>query len=99
MSDNIHKNINKKGRLSIFDYAIEIIGWLQIVASPLIVGLVVGGIVYFLIGNSIGLILGILIVLLILFIGIKVANKVWNKKGTINFMSRINASPELDNSE
>ena len=42
----------------------EMLGWLQIVASPLIVGLVIGGVVYFTKGDPAGLIIGIRALLL-----------------------------------
>lgn len=72
---------------------------MQIVASPLIGGFIVGGLVYLWIGNSTGLVIGICIAVVALVIGIALANKVWRKRGTINLMSRVNASPELDHLE
>lgn len=34
-----------------------------------------------------------------LVIGIIWATRIWKKSGTLNFMSRINASPELDHKD
>ena len=45
------------------------------------------------------LIIGIGITLIGLVAGIIFATKIWKKKGTINFISRVSASPELDNIE
>lgn len=77
----------------------ELIGWFQIVLSPLLIGLLVGAIIYFNKQDTIGLIIGIGITALGLIVGIIFATRVWKKKGTVNFMSRISASPELDNLE
>ena len=99
MPEFINKDNSKKEKLSLFDYVMESIGWIQIAASPLLFGIIVGGILYLLIGNTIGLIIGILVAAIGLIIGILLANKIWKKKGTINFMSRVNASSELDNLE
>src|SRR5215212_11677066 len=85
--------------LSFFDYLTESIAWLQIVVSLLLSGIIVGGVVYLLIGNTIGFLIGILIAAVGLITGIVLANKIWKKKGTVHFMSRVNASPELDNLE
>ena len=99
MPELINKDSNQKDKLNSFDYLGESIGWIQIVASPLLVGIIVGGIVYLLIGNTAGVILGIVVAIIGLIIGIVLANKIWKKKGTIHFISRVNASPELDNLE
>src|SRR5688572_3035755 len=55
--NNMHKNEKKKDNSSFFEYAFEIIAWIQIVASPLIAGLIVGGIIYLSIGKTLGLII------------------------------------------
>lgn len=99
MTDTIHKERNQQEKLSFFDYAMEVVGWLQIVASPLVGGLFVGGIVYLLIGGAAGIVFGIVIAVVAQVLGIVLANRIWKKKGTMNFMSRVNASPELDNLE
>ena len=88
---------NEKVKLSFFEYLMEIVGWIQIVFSPLLAGIIVGGIVYFAIRGTLGIILGILVATIGLIIGIVWANKIWKKTGTVHFISRVNASPELDN--
>lgn len=81
----------------ILEFITELIGWFQIVLSPLLIGLFIGAIIYFSMQDSLGLVLGIGVTSLGLIIGIVFATRVWRKKGTVNFMSRISASPELDN--
>ena len=97
MPEIINKNNTQKEKLSFFEYLMEIAGWIQIVFSPLLAGVIVGGIVYLAIGGTVGMILGILVAIIGLIIGIIWANKIWKKTGTIHFISRVNASPELDN--
>ena len=82
---------------SLFDFFIEIMGWLQIVASPFLIGLIIGGIIYFRKPNTTTLIIGIAMATIGLCIGIVWATRVWRKKGTINFMSRIMATSDLNN--
>ena len=86
-----------KSHLTIFEQLLELFGWIQIVASPLLLGIIIGFVV--LLGNpfGVGLIIGTAVALLGLVIGIVWATRIWRKRGTINFMSRIMASPELDN--
>jgi hypothetical protein len=89
------KNTNK-GIFRVFELFTESIGWFQIVASPLLIGLIVGAIIYLPNPTTNRLVLGIFVVTLGLVIGIIWASKQWKGKGTIWFMSRIMATPELD---
>jgi F0F1-type ATP synthase assembly protein I len=91
--------MSKKTKLNFFDKAIEAIGWLQIIASPFIGGIIVGGIIYLLIRNTLGVVIAILFACTGLITGIVLANRISRKSGTIDFMSRVDASPELDNTE
>lgn len=84
---------------STFELFIESMGWLQIVASPLLIGSVIGFIVYFSKQDFIGTVIGISIPILGLIIGIIWATRVWKRKGTIEFISRLSATPELDKME
>lgn len=81
---------------TIFDYFIEILGWLQIVASPLVISLVIGGFVYFPNPSNSRLIIATLIVLIGLVIGIVWATNVWRKKGTNHYLKTIRSSPDFD---
>lgn len=80
----------------IFEKLIEFIGWLQIVASPLLAGILIGAIVYFPNPTETNLIISIAIIILGLFIGIRYANRISRKKGTISFLSNISATPDID---
>lgn len=91
-------NIEKSdGRLfRVFEIFTEVIGWIQIVASPLLIGFIIGAIIYFTNPTKIRLISGIAVATIGLTIGIIWATREWKKNGTIRFMSRIMDSPELD---
>jgi hypothetical protein len=90
------QNSNQQEKLSFFDYVMEVIGWLQIFFSPFLGSIIAGGIFYLWIRGVAGLITGSVIVVSGMVVGVIVANRVWKKRGTINFMSRVNASPELN---
>jgi hypothetical protein len=95
------KNIEKTngGIFRVFELITESIGWLQIVLFPLLIGLILGAIIYFSNPTMIRLVLGIIVTTAGLIIGIIWATKQWKGKGTIWFMSRIMATPELDKSD
>ena len=90
------QNKRELGKKSPFEYFTEIMGWLQIAVSPFLIGSVIGGLVYFSKPNTTRLVIAIIILIIGLVIGIIWATKVWRGKGTIHFMSRIMATPELD---
>jgi len=96
MADKILKEEKKKDGMSFFDYATEVVGWLQIVASPLLAGLFIGALIYFPNPTILRLIIAIGVALLGLIVGIIFATRVWKKQGTIHFVSRVMATPELD---
>ena len=74
----------------ILDYLTKVIGWLQIVASPLLFGLGIGAIIFFPNPTTTRLIIGISIATLGLVMGIFLATKIWKtKEGTIGFMSKM----------
>lgn len=83
----------------IFEYMTEVMGWLRIVVSPLLVGIVIGALVYFSKPDTTRLLIGVSIVILGLIVGIIWATKVWKKKGTINFLTEITATPDLDKTD
>ena len=83
--------------MKIFEWLTSFIAWIQIVASPLIVGVIMGFLVYLKYPTTTGLAVGILIATLSLIIGIIFATRIWKKSGTVDFISRVSASPELDN--
>jgi hypothetical protein len=73
--------------------------WLQIVASPTIVGIIFGASIYASKRDTTGLVIGIIIAFAGLLTGVIWATKVWKKTGTVEFMSKLNATPDLDNLE
>jgi disulfide bond formation protein DsbB len=80
----------------ILEKIMELLGWFQIVISPTLIGLGIGCIVYFNFQNLAGLILGIIISIIGLISGIVLATKKLKTTGTIHFLSRVSATPELD---
>lgn len=81
----------------LFELITELIGWCQIMLSPTLIGSLIGIIVYANFENFIGKTIGICIATVGLLIGIIWATKVFkSKKGTVWFMSRVMATPELD---
>ena len=77
----------------------EIFGWIKIVISSLLAGLLIGIIIYYFKQDIIGLIIGIAVTLCGLILGIIWATRVMKKQGTIEFLSQISATPELDNND
>lgn len=83
--------------MNILKWLTSFIAWLQIVASPLFTGIIIGFFIYVFFPGKTGLIIGIIVTAAGLITGIIFATRVWKKKGTVEFMSEISASPELDN--
>jgi len=81
----------------LFELFTESIAWLQIVASPLLIGLIIGATIYFSKPSPARHVIGIIVTITGLIIGIIWATKQWKEKGTVWFISRIMATPELDN--
>jgi hypothetical protein len=80
----------------LFYTVLELFGWIKIMLSPFLMGLIIGALCYFGLGNDLGRVLGVLIALSGLVIGAIWATEVYKKQGTIQFLSRIMATPELD---
>lgn len=74
----------------------EIFGWIRIVLSPLLIGAGLGAIIYYNYPTWTSFIIAILLGVLGLVIGVIWATRVWDKQGTIQFLSRVDASPDLD---
>jgi disulfide bond formation protein DsbB len=81
---------------TLFDYFIEFLGWLQFVASPLVISLVIAGFVYFPNPSNSRLIISALIVLIGLIVGIIWATSVWRTKGTNHYLTTLSSSPDFD---
>ena len=83
-----------------FELITEILGWLQIVASPFFVAVIIGVFIYFPNQTLTNLIISIVICLIKLIGGIIFATKKFkSEKGTISFLSRTRATSELDKSD
>jgi hypothetical protein len=83
MSGKIQKKEKKNEKMSFFDYATEVVGWLQIVASPLLGGLIIAAFIYFSNPTILRLVIAFGITLIGLIVGIIFATKTWKKQGTI----------------
>ncbi|MBK7469060.1 MAG: hypothetical protein IPJ43_20995 [Saprospiraceae bacterium] len=80
----------------IFEIITEIFGFIAIVLSPTLLGLGIGFISYNYIGNTLGIVIWIIIGLLGFVFGIFFAFQKWKNGGTVHFLSRISATPELE---
>ena len=99
MADQDLQNNKPENKFSFFDYLFEIIGWLQIVVSPLLLGLLIGAGIYFTNPTTARMVAGIAVAVLGLTTGIIIATRAWKGKGTIHLISRDMATPELDELE
>jgi hypothetical protein len=74
----------------------KVIAWLQIAASPVIICLIGAFFIYAYIPNSLGVTIAIITILLRFVLGIIWARKVEKQKGTVEHMSGVIATRELD---
>ncbi len=65
-------------------------------ASPTFIGAFIGLIIYANNYNTVGLTIGILILVIGVICGILLANWARKNGGTVDFMARIDASPDID---
>ncbi len=77
----------------------ELIGWLQIAAAPTIIGVIAGVLIYLSNPSTFRLILAIVVVILCLILGIYLAGRIYKKKGTVDFLSKVNETPEMNKKE
>ena len=80
-----------------FDTFLEVLGWVQIMLSPTLIGLVLGGLYYLYSPDANGKLIGSGIAIAGPVVGAIWATRVKKKHGTIWFMTRLMATPELDN--
>lgn len=83
----------------LFELLMELIGWIQIALSPTLLGVVIGFILYTNIPTPYGWIIGAMITFIGLVAGIVLATRKFKTTGTMHFISRISATPELDSKE
>lgn len=82
--------------MNFIEKIIFFLGWLKIVFSPLAIGVIIGFLVYNYFPGKIGTISGIGIALVGLLLGILWAERIRKKYGSMNFLGKVNGSPELD---
>ena len=80
----------------IFGTLVEIVGWIQIVLSPTLIGIGIGFAVYYNFPNLNGIIIGISVAIIGTIFGIIWATKKYKTTGTMDFLSRISSTPDLD---
>ncbi|MBH8557592.1 hypothetical protein [Hymenobacter negativus] len=85
--------------MKIIEWLLSALAWLQIFISPVIIGVIIGLIIWLNMHNNWGLSAAIIIALISCGIGIDFAEKARRDKGTIEFMSRNIAHPELRGKE
>jgi len=73
--------------------------WMQIAASPTLAGIIIGALIYAFKKDNSGIVIAIIVASIGLITGIIWASRVWKKKGTVEFMSKVIGTPELDNLE
>lgn len=75
---------------------VDTLAWLKIMASPLLAGIIAGALVYLPNKSTGTLVVAAIFVATGLIFGIVWANRIAKKHGSVNFLSRIIATPELD---
>ena len=83
----------------IFELTTEIVGWILIALSPALLGIAFGIGIYYNFPNTIGMVIGIFVAVIGIIIGMIWATKKFKTTGTIHFLSRVSATPELDRKE
>lgn len=83
----------------ILEFITEGIGWLKIALSPTLIGIGIGAIVYYLNQDLLGFVIGGLFVIVGFIGGVIWATRIWKTKGTVWFLSRTMATPELDKND
>ena len=88
--------MKKENQENTFEKATEIVGWIQIFLSPMIMGVIISAIIYLSNPNNLTFIIGIIVLALAFVIGVKLASKIKEKTGTINFLSNTSSTSGLD---
>ena len=85
--------------MKIIALLIEVVGWIKIVFSPTLAAALLAGIIVYNKQDEDGIAIGVSVITAGFIIGIVWAVYVWRKYGTMNFLSRISASPGLNKPE
>ncbi len=99
MKKQNQNNEKEKNIFSFLDHASEVVGWLQIVLSLLILGLIIAAVLYFTNPSTLRFFIAFPIGFAGLIVGIVIANKACKSKGTIHAISTEMATPELNTLE
>ncbi|MBL7805754.1 MAG: hypothetical protein JNL02_18570 [Saprospiraceae bacterium] len=83
----------------VFRIFVEILFGLQIAAAPTAIGIILGFLIYLKFPTDGGMFMAVGFALIGLFVGIVWAVRTTLTQGSANFMSRINATPELDHKD
>lgn len=86
----------KKDKMSLFDFLLEVYGFLRIIASPLLIASAIGLGIYIYDPNLVRLVIAIVLASIGLIIGIIWATKIWRRQGTMNYISTVMSSPDFD---
>jgi hypothetical protein len=85
--------------MKLIEQLLSALAWLQLFIAPAIIGSFLGLLLWLNFRNGWGLVGGGVLVLLGIVVGVAFAEKARRGKGTIEFMSRTSAHPELDRDE
>lgn len=86
----------QKDSYPIFEKTIGAIAWLQIVVSPVLIGIGIAAGLYALFPHPITAFISIAIIIMAFVIGAVWATKVARKSGTINFIARASSSETFE---
>ena len=94
-SDEKPTKTSEERYLRVVEFIAEAIAWVQIAAAPFLIGVVLGAVIYIAEPSTEGMILGVCVAGVGLLVGALWATNEWKGKGTVWFMSRLTANPEL----
>ncbi len=82
--------------MKIIETFIKFLFWIRIVAAPTFFAAILGALLYVYNPNKTNYVIAIGIIILGLIVGIIWATRIWKKTGTVEFMSKVTSTPELD---
>lgn len=85
--------------MKIIEKLVEFIGWLQLCIFPIVISCILGGIFYYYNPFGIGIYFSIISIILGIIAGVLYATKVHQKEGTVNHLSKLIRTPELEKKE
>lgn len=91
-----NSNLTMDQILKWLEKSIEHFNYLKIMASPTLIGAFIGIVIYINKTDNLGLTIALIVTLSGIIGGILLANWAKRKTGTTEFISRVNASPDID---